>query len=300
MNNVRRSLAAFAAAFLIFQIAIISQTGQPPATNIFVADLSDHNGKWMVGKPVNITDRDGYNNQPFFLPDGKSLLYTSIREDKQADIYRYDLVNKTETNVTNTKESEYSPTLTPDRKNVSVIRVEADNTQRLWSFPLDGGQPSLVIEKIKPVGYHAWIDADNLALFVLGTPSTLQLYNMKTKEAETIASDIGRSLFKVPGQLKISFTRKVADNKWEINEFDIKTGQITKVATTQQGNEYYAWTPTGVLVTANDGKLFKLKPGTDTDWQQIADLGTSGLHAITRIAVSPRDDMIALVANRGK
>jgi len=281
-------------------MAIIGQPQAPPSSNIFVADLTVRDGKMIVGKPVNITNRDGYNNQPSFMPDGKSVLYTSIREDKQADIYRHDLAKSTEANVTNTKESEYSPTLMLDGKSISVIRVEADQTQRLWSFPLSGGQPSLVIEKVKPVGYHAWIDADNLALFVLGSPSTLQLYNMKTQQAETVASDIGRSLFKVPGQMKVSFTQKIAGNQWEINELDVKTKAISKITTTQIGNEYYAWTPSGVLMTANNGKLFTFKPGTDTEWREIADLSSASVKGITRLAVSPSGDKIAMVADRSK
>ena len=292
-----RIIAVFFSALLI---TIFGQTQAPPSSNIFVADLTIGNGKMTVGKPINITNRDGYNNQPSFMPDGKSLLYTSQREDKQSDIYRYDLAKGTEVNVTNTKESEYSPTLMPDGKNISVIRVEADQTQRLWSFPLAGGQPSLVVEKIKPVGYHAWIDANNLALFVLGSPSTLQLYNMKTQQAETVASDIGRSLFKIPGQMKVSFTHKIAGNQWEINELDLKTRKISEITTTHPGSEYYAWTPSGILLTANNAKLFKFKPGTDSEWQEIADLSGLGLKGITRIAVSPSGDKIALVADRVK
>jgi Tol biopolymer transport system component len=49
----------------------------------------------------------GYNNQPSFLPDGKTVLYTSFRNG-QTDIYRYDLSTGKTTQVTNTTESEYS------------------------------------------------------------------------------------------------------------------------------------------------------------------------------------------------
>lgn len=63
----------------------------PPDTDIFIVDLkTGPGGKLKLGQPVKISTWAGYNNQPSFLPDGRSLLYTSIR-DKQADIYRYDL-----------------------------------------------------------------------------------------------------------------------------------------------------------------------------------------------------------------
>jgi len=290
-------------SLFLFCGAIATQTTAPPPSNIFVADVSfGFRGgiRWVTGPLVNITDREGYNNQPFFMPDGKSVLYTSIREDKQADIYRYDLASKKDIRVTDTKESEYSPTLMPDGKSISVIRVEADSTQRLWKFPLDGNSPSVILENIKPVGYHAWIDENTLALFVLGNPSTLQIANVKTQHAETIANDIGRSLFKIPHQTKISFTHKISSDTWEINEYDLKTRKTTLLAKSQPGNEYYAWSPSGVLITANNDKLFKLQPGKDTEWQQIADLSSLGIKGITRIAISPAGDKIAFVANRVK
>src|SRR6266566_3014077 len=100
--------AAFAAAIGL-GVWIIGQTQTPsptptpapPATDIFVIDLSTRpGGKLKLGQPVKITNWAGYNNQPSFLPDGKSILYTSIR-DKQADIYRYDLRAASTTQVTN-------------------------------------------------------------------------------------------------------------------------------------------------------------------------------------------------------
>src|SRR6266550_4423231 len=87
----------------------------PPSSDIFIVDVKTKLDRKMrtdelkFGEPKKITDFAGYNNQPFFMPDGHSILYTSIR-NKQADIYRYDIQTAT-TQITNTPESEYSPTL---------------------------------------------------------------------------------------------------------------------------------------------------------------------------------------------
>jgi len=62
---------------IVFYKPLLSQ----PATDIYLADLKIEDGHIEVGSPLNITNRDGYDNQPMFLPDGKSLLYTSIRHD---------------------------------------------------------------------------------------------------------------------------------------------------------------------------------------------------------------------------
>ncbi len=95
----------------------------PPATDIYLAELRVSHGRASVGAPVNVTGRPGYDNQPMFLPDGRAFLYTSIREDSQADIYRYDIARATSSRVTATRESEYSPTPLPDGTGFSVVRV---------------------------------------------------------------------------------------------------------------------------------------------------------------------------------
>jgi hypothetical protein len=251
-------------------------------------------GKFKLGQPVKISTWAGYNNQPSFLPDGRGILYTSIR-DKQADIYRYDLRASSTTQVTNTTESEYSPTLMPDGKSISVVRVEADGTQRLWKFPLAGGAPALVLEKIKPVGYHLWIDQDTLALFVLGKPNTLQLVGLRSGKAEWVADNPGRILRRVPHQNKFSFVHKVSDQEWLVKTFDLKTRSVATFIKTFPGAEDYAWTPAGVLLMASGSKLFARK-ASDWAWVELADFSSAGLKNITRIAVSPKGDRIAVVA----
>ncbi|HEX8185080.1 MAG TPA: hypothetical protein VF747_10025, partial [Blastocatellia bacterium] len=228
-----------------------------PGTDIFIAGLGQQQSRFKIGKPVNITKRPGYDNQPKFLPDGKSLFFTSIREDKQADIYRYDIAKGATTRLTVTAESEYSATVTPDGKHFSVIRVEADSTQRLWKFPLKGGSPVLVLEKIKPVGYQAWVDEKTVLLFVLGTPNTLQLVDVPTEKAETIITDVGRSLYRAPRQEKVSFVHKVSADEWIIKEMDMKSRKIVPIIKALPSSEDYAWAPGGVLLMAKGSKLFK-------------------------------------------
>src|SRR5688572_4596824 len=89
-----------------------SQPAAPPSTDIFLFPFE--NGKIIASGMRNITQRKGYDNQPHFLPDSKNLFFTSIGEDEQADIFLYDIRSATAKKITNTPESEYSPTLTPE------------------------------------------------------------------------------------------------------------------------------------------------------------------------------------------
>lgn len=279
----------------------------PPDTDIFLAPLTVAAGQAVVGQPVNITASPGYDNQPSFTPDGSSVLFTSLRGGAaQTDIYRYDIAARSTTRVTSTPEAEYSATITPDGSHISVIRVEADGAQRLWRFTLDGTHPELVLAAIKPVGYHAWADDHTLALFVLGQPATLQIADTQTGKAEVLARDIGRSLQPIPRRGTISVVVHVASSvggpkTLSIRELDVRTRQLTPLVDAPAGatEADCAWTPDGLLLMAKDDVLFGWRRGQSA-WTRVADLGALGLHGVTRLAVSPKGDRIAIVTQAPK
>ncbi|MFN2598159.1 MAG: TolB family protein [Pyrinomonadaceae bacterium] len=283
-------------------------TQPPPDTDIFVVSLNRVGDKLDFGQPANITRHAGYDNQPSFLPGGDALLFTSQRENDQTDIFRYDLKSGATVQLTRTPESEYSPTLMPGGKFFSVVRVEADKTQRLWKFPVAaGGAPSLVLENVKPVGYHLWLDAHTLALFVLGDekagkPNTLQLVTLDKSrpvaiEESTLHTSIGRSLQRVPrARAGFSFVHKIAPDDWAIKIVDVEGHRTELVTQTLSGSEDLAWLPDGSVLMAQDSKLFRYDTAHAQGWQQVADFTAAGLRHITRLALSPRADRLALVA----
>ena len=281
----------------------------PPDTDIYVVEMKSAGGRVEFGRPANITNRQGYDNQPSFTPDGCAVLFSSQREGNQTDVYRYDLASAETSRLTSTAESEYSPTVTPDGKFFSVVRVESDGTQRLWKFPLAGtAAPALVMTGVKPVGYHLWLDARTLALFVLGAqnqPHTLQLAVLgkrpgEVTELSTMATNIGRSFQRVPGQRDaFTFVHKLAPDNWLIKTVDLKTHRTAVTAKTLPSSEDYARLPDGSLLMARDSKLFRLDPAAgQSDWQQIADFSSACAAAcrITRLALSPSADRLAFVA----
>ena len=152
----------------------------PPATDIYEIRFDGALASLKMAQPQVVSTERGYDNQPYYTPDGAAILFTANRDGKQMDIYEFDRSKRTSRRLVSTPEGEYSPTITPDGSGVSVIRVEADGTQRLWRFDRSGSNPRLILTDIKPVGYHAWIDADQVALFVLGQPATLQHARVST------------------------------------------------------------------------------------------------------------------------
>jgi len=268
----------------------------PPGTDIWVADLTIRDGRVSVGKPVNVTARPGYDNQPAFLPDGSGFLYTRIGADGQADIWRYDFAAHTARTVTTTRESEYSPTFMPKSGGISVVRVELDSTQRLWRLDPDGGHPALLFEKIKPVGYHAWAGDSDLALYILGNPDALVLARLGSEKFDTVARDIGRALRPIPGRHAVSFVQIVDSTESWLMELNADSGTVHRLVRLPRGAEFHVWLPSGSVLTSDGTTLYQWDPKGTASWVAVVDLGALGLRSVTRLAVSHSGDRFALVA----
>lgn len=275
----------------------------PPATEVYLAPIRSGAAP-QIGAWINISNDPDYDNQPSFLSDGSAVLFTSRRDGKQTDIYRYDIASKKLTQLTKTTESEYSPTVTPDGKTFSVIRVEADNTQRLWRFDLDGSNPRLVLEDVKPVGYHAWIDSTHLALFVLGSPATLQIADTATGKAEVAATGIGRSVLIRPGARTVSYMTTGASK--QVMEWNPNTKSSVALFPPLDGSQDAVWAQQGVMWMAAGTKILR-RATQDADWSLLVDLappttvvneamGSPAIKSITRMAISPDGKWLAFVA----
>lgn len=266
-----------------------------PSTDLYLYRF----GRFPRGSAVfNITNRRGYDNQPSW--DGNSrILYTS-QSLGQTDIYQIDFDISVISKVTSTPESEYSPALTPDAHAITVVRVERDSTQRLWRFPRDGSEPSVLLGNIKPVGYFAWLDRTTLALFVLGSPNTLQLADTRTGIAQVVTTDIGRSLQRVPGGRRASYLHRVGP-RWMLETVDptpLATGgfHIDTIAAMPDSAEYVVWKSATEVYTAAGSRLLRMRL-PEREWTLVEDLGEKGIRGISRLALSPDGSRLALVAN---
>ena len=283
-------------ALALASLALSAQQA-PPATEVYLAPV--HAGSTpQIGAWVNISNDPDYDNQPSFLPDNSAVLFTSRRDGKQTDIYRYDLASKAVTQLTHTAESEYSATVTPDRKTFSVIRVEADNAQRLWRFDLDGSNPRLVLDNVKPVGYHAWIDETHLALFILGAgpgaPATLQIADTKTGTAELAATGIGRSVLIRPGARTVSYM--TTGQARQVMEWNPKTKASATLFPPFEASQDAVWVHDGEMWMASGTKIMR-RTTKDTEWSLVQDLGAANsIKSITRLAISPDGKWLAFVA----
>jgi hypothetical protein len=288
---MRRSSATPLA--LLAALPLASQA--PPATDIWLADLTIREGRITIARPGNVTDRPGYDNQPAFLPDGTAFYYTAIGDDGQADVWRYDLAAGRAVRVTATPESEYSPTPLPGAAGFSVVRVERDSTQRLWRFAPDGAMPTLLVPDLPGVGYHAWADPGTLAAFVLGSPPALVVVALGTGRRDTLALGIGRALQTVPGRRTVSFAWRADSTTFWLAEADPVTRSATRLVLLPPGAEFHAWAPGGIALASAGTRIYQWDRTRPGGWIEAADLASAGVAAVTRLAVSPDGTRLAVV-----
>lgn len=286
-----------------------------PDSDIYVAALQFRPGVFELGAPVNITNNPGYDNQPFFLPDNNTILFTSRRgkapQNEQSDIYAYQINSKQTIQMTQTPESEYSPTLTPSGEGISVVRVEMDSMQRLWEFPIQGGMATnenfeVVFPEVNLVGYHAWVDADNAMVFLVdpdpeGDNHTLEKASRIKSKTQKVATKIGRSLVMQPENKALSFIDKSNDKKWLVKRYDIQRNLAVEMLPAVPGSEDVAWLDANHLIMAKGQNIYinttDRKYGDN--WQIVAANATNNINGeISRLAVSPDQKWLAMVVTQ--
>ncbi len=278
---------------------------QVPDSDIWVSEVLVRGQTLDLGKPVNVTHRPGYDNQPCFLADSQSILFTSADEAAATDIYRCDLAKKGAiVRVTRMPESEYSPTpLGSPARGFCAVRVEADSTQRLWRFDMDGSNPDLVMSAVDSVGYFAWIDDTHVAVFVLGNekkkePHTLRVVDVNSQAETVVARGIGRSIQRIPGTGDISFTREDGEDHYRF--FILKNGAQSGGSLIEPVGAGQDATWLGDMMLHSSGTtIYQTRPlQAGASWQPVRDFAADGIAGITRIAVSPDHSLIAFVATK--
>ncbi len=271
--------------------------GQLPETDIYLCSIIRDSAGFTFSKPENITDRDGYDNQPSFTPDGKRILYTAVMDSLQADIYSYDLEAKASFQITESKESEYSPTFTPDNKFISVVRVDADSGQRFYKIPYANASNPILVKNTDGIGYACMLNDSLVAMFIIGEAHTLQVLNTKNSERRLIASNIGRCMKLSPDGNKMYFVLKSNPNEWYVYAMNCIDYSLTRISLTLPGSEDFALFPDGSILMGKEGKLYMLEK--NSEWKMIADFSME-LSDFYRLSVNKEGTYLALVAFKGK
>ncbi|MER3376638.1 MAG: nuclear transport factor 2 family protein [Allomuricauda sp.] len=263
-------------------------------TEVYLFDLSLNSGNPVLSNPKNISNNEGYDNQPSFLDDD-TVLFSSTRED-QTDVLRLNINEGSTTSwVTNTPiGSEYSPLKIPGKNAISAIRLDLDGLQRLYEYDLKTGK-SAPISDLK-IGYHVWYNDHVLVATVLReNRMDLVVINLKDNTNTTSQRNVGRSLHKIPGTDLVSYISK--ENKtWEIKSLDPISGATKKITDTYKNEEDVCWLDKNTLVTGSGKSILTYDIRTEVAWDPVIRFEQEEINNITRIAINTSKTRLAFVA----
>ena len=246
-----------------------------------------------------VTDREGYDNQPAFTLDSQSLLFSSDRAGENTDLFRYRIADGQVTNLTNTpEENEFSPQPYGDDR-FSYVLQEGSPYQHVWHRAFEGGEAQRLLTSFVPVGYYTRNDTGVLfwgryAYSLFFEPTGVDV-GPGAGESLYVIDQAGRSIHAIPSSDDFSFVHKQSDWSWVIKRFDPDSKAMTPLVQISPDNEDYCWHPDGYMITAAGSELLMLKPGDDNGWQDLAALEAPGLNKGGRCAVSPDGLYLALV-----
>ncbi len=275
---------------------------QIPQTDLYQFNLiqdTEANFQLVQAKYLSGFNPGGYNNQPNFISDSECLISVQMAGSSQTDIYLMNIDSDQLYRITKTDDSEFSPTLTPDKKHISCIKQSNDGSgkQLLWEYPLNrSNMGEALFENLNNVGYHSWISQRKLALFLVDDPVNLSFIELGDQDAKLFTNNIGRGMQKTKSG-RLLFLQKKDETRYYIKEYDPISKKARIVAETPGNSQDFAFSSDGSILMANQSKIYKLNIGIDKEWLEIADLSIYGLNNVTRIAINSKNQII-IVNNR--
>jgi hypothetical protein len=275
---------------ILFTINVVSQQ----ATEVYLASLSMVNDSLNIGEISNISNNEGYDNQPSFY-DNEHILFSSTRNG-QTDIALYTIADGSTSWITDTPNgSEYSPLKIPGKEAVSAIQLDEDGLQRLYEYDVKTGKSKELLKDLK-VGYHVWYSANVIVSTVLvENRMDLVVSNLKDNSNYTVQKNVGRSLHRIPNSDMISYVSKEGKTPMVKSMHPI-SGATNEIITLLGKSEDVCWTDDGTLISAYDQMLIAYNPSKDQKWRPAHLFKDKTIYAISRLAVSPNGKNLAFVA----
>jgi Tol biopolymer transport system component len=257
---------------------------------------------------TEITPHAGYNNQPAFSADGRTVYYVDD-VNGATDIVRYDRTSGARTRVTQTPEAEFSPTPMPDGRSLSAVRVARPTStgeaytesQQLWRYDTTGRAIAPILG-MRRIGYHCWIGDGMVAVFVVGNednnqPHTLRFVDLASRQSVTVARSIGRTIRMSPQQ-RLTYVDKSDSTRWMLMVVMSFEEIGVPILVMPQGSEDFAWLADGrLLISTADGIVMASQ--TSDVWAFTPVSGTLPLRGrIGRIAMSADGRTLAMVVTR--
>jgi ketosteroid isomerase-like protein len=269
-------------------------------SEVWVGTLDMSGGRLAVSNLTNISKHPGYDNQPAFFPDGKLVFTSQIAVlDETGHAVRavvHDFANGTSTSVPGALG--FSPT---PAANGSLMLLRDGHV-----VLHDASGKETLLTETKDAGYFTRFDEQTWVLYMNDKQRRIVIYDPKTKALDTMALGAITAPFRIPGKRAVSFVavepfpapdgaapaRKLFLRQLNLDDRHVTT--LTSIPFPTSGS--HVWTSRGTLLMASGHTIYEWNPGKPDDWRVATTFDDPELQGLTRIAISPRGDRIALVS----
>jgi ketosteroid isomerase-like protein len=273
-------------------------------SEVWVGSLDMSGGRFAVSNLVNISKHPGYDNQPAFFPDGRLVFTSQIAIlDETGHAVRaviHDFGSGASTPVPGALG--FSPTPAADGslmmlRDGHVVLHEASGRET-------------ALTETKDAGYFARFDDRTWVLYMNDKQRRIVVYDATTKAIETMAIGAATAPIRIPGKRAVTFVaaepfptpegdaaKSAPPRTLHLRQLDVDSRGITTLAAVPlatSGN--HVWTGRGTLLMASGHTVYEWNPAHPEEWRKAAEIDNPELQGLTRIALSPRGDRIALVS----
>jgi len=268
-------------------------------TDIYLMNIDLKGDNLNYRNLTNITNRSGYDNQPHFSNDGSHILYSSIRVNEQADIYKYHIESGKTEQLTNTKANEFSPTYFKGGKFISAVQQDVDSSQHLIQIKQKNNKRKVLLKKEKLIGYHSWISNREVALFIVGEPHELHRAKKRAKTSTKIDDKIGSGLQKVPFRKAVGYQFFEDTATCVMREYYYKSKVANTICNCAPNAKSFVYLKNGNIISGIGQQLYLFnKRAAAKGWVLIANFSDIPDFDFYRIAINRQETQMALVVYR--
>ena len=263
-------------------------------TEVHLFDIKNTDGKLSLVNHRNVSNNDGYDNQPSFYNDNL-LAFVSTRNN-QTDIATFNIRDNKVSFINSTPNGgEYSPIKIPNSEDVSAVRLDNDGKQRLYRYNIKTGESTELIKDLV-VAYYMWFDESTVISAVIENNGlNLFVTDINTQKSRKYATNVGRSFHKIPNSKLVSFVSK-EDDKWLIKSLNPLTGETKIITQTLPNIEDMCWLINGCILIPSENRIYTFNPKKDSQFSIFKDFEDDNLQKITRITSNEIGTMLALVS----
>ena len=287
--------------YLLSLLLAFPLAAQTLETEVWLGALERRDGMLVITDLRNISQEPGYDNQPAFYADGKTLLFASQSAETLDETgmgvhaVRYDPATRTKTPLPEAKG--FSPTPVGDDQ-LMVLRHG-----RVFLHDATGKEIRAVT-KTDTAGYYTAFDETTWVLFMNEPERRIAIYDPQTNEQETMATGAISAPFRIPGEHAVTFVAEAPFPATEgvkgenvLYRLDLTTRKVEALATIPfETGGTHVWTDRGTMLMASGPVIREWSPAAPSEWKEVYRATHPALQALTRIAISPDGSAIALVS----